>query len=93
MRGLDLAAERRAAQDVLAIAVVDEVGEVRVAAGELLDGDGAVHAERGLEERGELAEIELFAGADRSRRVLDHVPYLARIRFATTILWTSSGPS
>ena len=48
---LHLAAERRPAQHVLAIAVMHEVRQVRVAAGELLDGDGAVRAELVVEVR------------------------------------------
>ena len=39
-------------------------------------------------------EVELLAGANRLGSVLGEVHwYLARMRFATTILWTSSGPS
>jgi len=45
-----------------------EVREVRVAARELLDGDGPA------EEPGELVGVELLASADGARRVLhDHV--------------------
>ena len=78
-----------------AIAVPDQVGQVRVTARELLDGDVAVRADLGLEVRTQLAGIELLAGAHRPGLIFDQCAhlYLARIRFATTILWTSSGPS
>src|SRR5207249_1124913 len=81
----------RPAQHVLAVAMADEVGQVRVAAGKLLDRDRAVRTELAIDERGEPIERELFARAHRDR--VAHGAYRPRIRLATTILWTSSGPS
>jgi hypothetical protein len=68
-------AERRTADDDLGVAEANEVGEVRVAAGELRDLGLARHIESGnagsgqalAQPLGEARPIELFAGAYRAR--------------------------
>jgi hypothetical protein len=82
---LDLGAEGRAAQDQLALAGtfadLDEVGEVAVAAGELLDRDGrAGHVQGLLQVRGQAREVEDLAhgpgAVDPLRVVAAHAPAL-----------------
>jgi hypothetical protein len=88
VRGFHLAAERRPPQHVLAIAVMDEVRQVRVTARELLDADGAVGTELGIEVCAERGEVELFALPHGLRLVFGntHDVNFPRMRFATTIL-------
>src|ERR1041385_6407423 len=83
VRRLDLAAERRAAQHVLALAVAHQVGQVGVAAGELQYADVA-GPELALEVRRQLGDIELLAGPDVSGLVFERAhEYLARMRLDT----------
>ena len=92
MRGRRDGAERRPAQDELALAVAKEIGEVRVAAGKLLDGERSLGARQAaLEIAVEGRLVESLVGADWCG-VSDYWNSL-RMRRATTIRCTSSGPS
>jgi hypothetical protein len=60
-------AQRRPAQDELALAVAEEVGEVRVAAGELFHGERSLGARQALLEIAvERGLVEALVGADGS---------------------------
>ena len=85
-------AEGRPAQDELALAVAEKVGEVRVASGELLDGERPLGSRQAAAEIAvEGGDVKLLVRAD-GRSVSDYWNSF-RIRRATTIRWTSSGPS
>ncbi len=90
VRALHLAAERRAAQHVLALAGAQQIRQVRVPARELLDRDLVVGTDLGdvrAEVRGKRLEVEPLALADAPRSIdmLAHAPE------ATTLSGRSTG--
>ena len=70
MRGLHLAAERRATKNEFLAAQRNGVRQIRMATGILLDGERSAFAWKvSAEKRLQFEQVQLFAGAHRSRAI------------------------
>ena len=96
VRGADLASDRRPPQDEFALAGTKQIGQVGVAARELLLREIFRRQTLRAQPAGEARQVQLLSGPHRPRRIDVHfssTPCFRKICRATTSLWTSSGPS